>query len=157
MRYPRRIRLAPEAYADPSNVFHIVVRTHPQVGVLPAPVRTAIWRTIDEQRSGDRVLLHAACLMPDHLHLLLQRGSIDVIAFMDRWKSWSTRVAWSAGHRGTIWQPSFWDRAIRGLAEFDQVLEYIIRNPLSAGLVGADEQWPHLFVAVSHDAESRGG
>jgi REP element-mobilizing transposase RayT len=118
MRFPKRIRLDPAAYADADNVFHIVIRTHPEVGALPIAIRETIWESVLEQRLGQRIVLLAACLMPDHLHLLLKPGTVNVVSFLNRWKSWSTRLAWNAGHSGVLWQPSAWDRAIRSETEF---------------------------------------
>ncbi len=147
MHFPKSIRLQPEAYANPDNVFHIVVRTHPEVGMLCDAVRDAVWAAVVEQAKGERVVLIAACLMPDHLHLLLRPGRLDIVTFLDRWKSWTTRLAWGAGHRGPLWQPSFWDRSIRQ-DDFDGVLQYILLNPVEAGLVKAWDEWCHSWTAV---------
>ncbi len=48
--------------------------------------------------------------------------------------------------RGAIWQPSFYDRAVRDEADFGATAEYIVRNPLTAGLVEDERDWPHTWV-----------
>jgi len=145
VRFPKPIRLAPEAYANPDNVFHLVLRTHPEVGDLPLRVRETVWESVLEQRDGNRIVLVAACLMRDHLHLVARPGPLSIIQFLDRWKSWSTRLAWSAGHQGPLWQPSAWDRALRNEQEFAAAVEYVLRNPVAAGLVELTEEWPHAW------------
>ena len=139
---PKRIRLPAEAYANPDAAFHVVIRAHPEVGAFSTVVAEAVWASVLEQASAGRVELFAACLMPDHLHLLLRSKEIDVVAFMNLWKSWSTRVAWGVGHHGPVWQPSFYDRGLKSQAAFDAAIAYIVMNPVAAGLVRDAEDWP---------------
>ena len=80
--------------------------------------------------------------MPDHLHLLLGPRDQDVLLFVNAWKSWTTRLAWKHGMRGALWQPGMWDRTIRSPEDFDEVVDYIVRNPVAAGLVEQIEDWP---------------
>ena len=82
-----------------------------------------------------------------HLHLLLKPGTVNVVSFLNRWKSWSTRLAWNAGHSGVLWQPSAWHRAIRSETKFLAVLAYISNNPVAAGLADDVEKWPHMWFA----------
>lgn len=100
-----------------------------------------------EQREGARVALFAACLMPDHLHLLIAPRSRDILAFIRDWKSWTSKLARDAGHFGPLWQPGMWDRAMRGRADFEQAVLYIVRNPAATGLVQDPDDWPHTWVS----------
>jgi len=84
--------------------------------------------------------------MPDHLHLLVAPAARDIMSFVDSFKSWTTRQAWSAGVEGMIWQPSMWDRTVRDDRDFDEVADYVARNPVTAGLVEAEAEWPHTWV-----------
>lgn len=145
MRYGRPIRLSPEAYANPDNIFHVVIRTHAQVGVLPLLVRNAIWDSLLAELPHGWVTMHAAVLMPDHAHLVLAPANLDIVAWVARWKSLSTRRSWTAGHRGTVWQRRFYDRALRGEEEFEVAMAYVLRNPADAGLVEEAAEWPHRF------------
>lgn len=109
MRFPKKIRLPRDAYANPDYCFHITMRTHPEVGALPRNIRDVIWAALLEQRSATRIELLAACLMTDHLHFLAGPRDEDIVGFCNAWKSWTTRLAWGAGHRGPLWQPSMYD------------------------------------------------
>jgi REP element-mobilizing transposase RayT len=84
--------------------------------------------------------------MPDHLHLLVVPGSRDIIAFVDGFKTWTTRQAWAAGTDGAIWQPGMWDRTVRGEDDFEAVADYIVRNPVNAGLCESENDWPYTWV-----------
>jgi REP element-mobilizing transposase RayT len=145
--YPRRIRLANEAYADTESLFHVTIHTHPEVGALRGVVRSAIWGVVMEQATAARVQLVAACLMPDHLHMLVRPGDQDLLRFLNVFKSWATRRSWAAGHRGPLWQPGMWDRTVRGGDDFAVTLRYVVENPVRAGLVEDAELWPHTWVA----------
>jgi len=41
-----------------------------------------------------------------------------------------------------IWHREYWDRAIRNDRHFQQAKEYIRLNPVKAGLVSSEEDWP---------------
>ncbi len=146
VRYPRRIRLDREVYEDLGLVFHLTLRAHPKLARWPATVGEAIWASVLEQLESDRVELFAACLMPDHLHLLVRRGRLDAIAFVDEWKSWTTRLSWSVGNRNALWQPGMWDRTMRDEDDLLATASYIARNPVDAGLVEDEREWPWTWV-----------
>ena len=50
----------------------------------------------------------------------------------------------NAGRResGLLWQPRFFDRALRSVKEYYEKVEYIHLNPVRAGLVRRAEDWP---------------
>jgi len=84
---------------------------------------------------GVRFTLHAWCVMPNHVHVLVyvERGQ-DLPKIVQGWKNVSA-------HRigcGPIWQREYYDRIVRGEREFEEVLRYIRENPSKAGL----KDWP---------------
>jgi REP element-mobilizing transposase RayT len=85
---------------------------------------------------GQRYRLHAWCVMPNHVHVLfrLERGA-DLDRVLHSWKSYTA-------HRiglGVIWQREYFDRLIRGPEDFRETRNYILRNPMKAGL--RDWKW----------------
>ena len=140
--FPHRIRRPLDHYANSELRFHITINAHPEIARWPDNVGNSIWRIVQEQRGAGRVELFAACLMPDHLHLLLRPDGMDVIRFVNVWKSWTTTAAWKLGHRGPLWQPGMWDRTIRDPADFDSTVDYIVHNPRAVGLVEEAREWP---------------
>jgi hypothetical protein len=42
---------------------------------------------------------------------------------------------------GELWQPRFFDRALRSVKEYNEKVEYIHLNPVRAGLVSRPEDW----------------
>ena len=47
------------------------------------------------------------------------------------------------GRRGPLWQPGFYDHALRGEEDRLAVARYIVANPLRAGLVRRLGDYPH--------------
>jgi REP element-mobilizing transposase RayT len=45
------------------------------------------------------------------------------------------------GAGGELWQPRFFDRALRTVGEYNEKVEYIHLNPVRAGLVSRPEDW----------------
>jgi len=87
----------------------------------------------------------AFVVMPDHLHWMLQlttESSIDGV--VRRMKSISShRINIFLNRSGSIWQAGFHDHALRRDEDLRQVAEYVIQNPLRAGLVKHIGEYPH--------------
>ena len=49
--------------------------------------------------------------------------------------------ATTRGAEGGLWQPRFFDRALRSVKEYNERVEYIHLNPVRAGLVSRPEDW----------------
>ena len=144
--HPKNLRLPLETYANPELRFHIVIHAFPHITAFPPPVADVLWELVLQQRTRSDVELLAACLMPDHLHWVLGPGRRNVATFLDAWKSFSTRRTWSAGHTGVLWQPRWYDRAIGGQAELNDVINYVVWNPVTANLCEAPGDWPYTWV-----------
>jgi REP element-mobilizing transposase RayT len=84
---------------------------------------------------GSRYALHAWCVMPNHVHVLVHipRGE-ELPKIVHSWKSFT---AHRIGH-GEIWQREYFDRVIRSPQEFSDTRAYIRNNPAKAGL----REWP---------------
>jgi REP element-mobilizing transposase RayT len=143
MHFPRAHRRNSEHYAQIDECFHLTLTAHAKFGTWPDPIREMVWQSVMEQRNDDRVELFAACLMPNHLHLLVSPRRVDVIRFAKQWKSWTTRKSWELGNEGALWQRRFWDRTIRDDKDFGNAADYILRNPVTAGLVEDERAWRH--------------
>ncbi len=85
----------------------------------------------------------AACLMPDHLHWLVMAENEPFSALVGRFKSVSTRIAWRYGHDGKLWQRSYFDHVVRRSESCRRVAQYIVENPVRAGLVADWCEYPH--------------
>ncbi len=81
--------------------------------------------------------------MPDHIHVLVSPLEKSIPKWVNGFKAHVTRTLGTSD----LWQPSYFDRALRNDAEFDDVLRYIVANPGAAGLDDDAGEWPWVFVA----------
>ena len=87
--------------------------------------------------------VHAYCLMPDHVHLLVEglEPRCDLVQFIKilKQKSGFTHVQ----KTGTpLWQRFFYDHVLRADDPVDGVALYIWLNPVRAGLCAAPQDYP---------------
>ncbi len=92
---------------------------------------------------GQRYNLHAWCIMPNHVHVLIQTlegWTLDGI--LHTWKSYSAQEANKILKRkGTFWFREYFDRFIRNEEHYHNVVFYIEQNPVNAGLIDRAEAW----------------
>jgi putative DNA methylase len=92
---------------------------------------------------AQRYRLHAWCVMPNHVHVLvtpLSNWSLSQITHA--WKSFTAKKANAAlGKMGAFWAPEYYDRAIRDEAHYAIAVDYIITNPVKAQLCERPDQW----------------
>ena len=102
---------------------------------------------------GIRFQLHAAVIMPDHVHLLLtplrdEKGwpySLPIILKLLKGASART-VNRLSGSTGPVWQEESFDHCLRSQESFAEKLEYLRQNPVRRGLVKKPEDYKWLWV-----------
>ncbi len=103
--------------------------------------------------NGKRYDLHAAVVMPDHVHLLLtplrdEKGwpySLPVI--LKHLKGTSARTVNKLdGSSGPVWQEESFDHVLRSQESFEEKLEYLRQNPVRRGLAQTPEGYKWLWV-----------
>lgn len=89
--------------------------------------------------------ISAYVLMPDHLHaaLSLTNQSNSLSDVLGHFKSYTTRLAWKYGVKGSLWQRNFYDHIVRRDEDLIAICEYILANPVRKGLVAEISQWPY--------------
>lgn len=111
---------------------------------------------------GDRYRLLAWCIMPNHVHVLLEPHR-SLARIVQSWKSYTGR--WALAHNaelglgipgGALWMRDYWDRHIRDERHFLAVVGYIHRNPVQAGLAATPEVWPWSSAAFGAADAERG-
>lgn len=98
--------------------------------------------------------------MPNHVHLRIgQQGIPDppprrdgkaytalnlAIRLLKSKSSALCNRLW--GQRGPFWQHESYEHVVRNEKEFQRILEYIVNNPVQAGLVDDWQAWPYLYI-----------
>jgi putative transposase len=106
--------------------------------------------------NGKRYELHAAVVMPDHVHLLLTPMRDDkgwpyaLPQILKLLKGTSARAINKVLHSsGPIWQEESFDHVLRSQESFEQKREYVRQNPVRRGLVKKPEDYPWLWLEPS--------
>jgi REP element-mobilizing transposase RayT len=99
----------------------------------------------------NRYILHTACVMPDHVHLLLRTvqqpdghypQGFEIVHSIKSFTA--NRLNEARDRSGAVWQREYFDRLIRTAAEGEEANRYIQQNPVRAGLV--EKAMDYLFV-----------
>ncbi len=78
--------------------------------------------------------IDALAIMPNHVHILLkQKEELSKIMKFIKAKS-AIELNKSLNISGKFWHESYFDKLIRGQKHYDLVYEYIMNNPIKAGL-----------------------
>ena len=85
--------------------------------------------------------MHAWCIMPDHMHLLITTKKATVTDFLRDFKSKVSLLISPDNPRGIWERGGGHDRTIYSCAEFREKLRYTHLNPIRAGLVQQDRDW----------------
>ena len=103
--------------------------------------------------NGKKFTLHAAVIMPDHVHLLLtpfcdETGwPYGLPAILKLIKGISARnVNKLQGTAGPIWQEESFDHVLRSQESLKEKQEYIRQNPVRRGLVQKPEDYRWLWL-----------
>ena len=98
--------------------------------------------------------LHEYVVMSNHVHLLIRPRS-DMRNVMQLLKGSTAHFANKILRRaGSFWQQEYYDHFCRTPAEFENVREYIARNPVKAGLVTKPEEWLWSSAHRRHKSKS---
>lgn len=125
--------------------------------ILPPEARTitlevCIWG------DGKRFNLHGAVVMPDHVHMVLTplddgKAVYCVAEIMQGIKSSSVhQINKLLARHGQFWQRESFDRVLRHKESIAVKVEYMIQNPVRAGLARTTTEYPWLWV---REGESR--
>ncbi|MEG0185265.1 MAG: transposase [Stenotrophomonas sp.] len=89
-------------------------------------------------------------VMPDPVHWMLELKLTDLADVARRFKS-SSALAFNRlmGRRGALWQPGYFDHAVRAEDSLARQALYILGNPVRAGLAGQIGGYPHAWSAWS--------
>ncbi|RME89457.1 MAG: hypothetical protein D6766_14700, partial [Verrucomicrobia bacterium] len=93
---------------------------------------------------GQRYRLLAWCVMPNHVHVLIEtRQGWPLADVVHSWKSFTASEANKLlGRSGPFWFREYHDRYIRNAEHYAQTVRYIEANPVKAGLVKLASEWP---------------
>ncbi|MBN1398673.1 MAG: transposase [Bacteroidetes bacterium] len=127
-------------------VFFITVCTYKKRNILDNQDAVEIlineWKTAKERHdwhTGQYVI------MPDHVHFFCSAGTEakELFVFMKFWKEWTSKgIKKKCNIQRNIWQKEFFDHLLRSEESYAQKCDYVLNNPVRAGLVKDAKEWP---------------
>jgi REP element-mobilizing transposase RayT len=156
-------RLTDFDYSNPEVVYFVTACAASGTPFVNCALASIVIDELQWLRSQRGICLYAYCLMPDHLHILLQlpgrtsnspdddvagatvlrRGPPQTLgSVMATLKGYTTHESWKAGYEGKLWQTNFYDHILRGYESGIRVAEYILESPVRAGLVRQPDDYP---------------
>ncbi|MFO7447740.1 MAG: transposase [Ignavibacteriaceae bacterium] len=110
-----------------------------------AKINQDILHTYDDKE----YFLICYCIMPNHIHLVfnLLKNNSGISKIMQLIKGNSAIKSNSILNKnGTFWQDESFDRLVRDEKELYNIIEYVINNPVKAGLVENWQDWKYTYL-----------
>ena len=95
-----------------------------------------------------RYRLWAYCIMPNHVHVLLthQDTKWPLYKILQSHKSYTAKICNRLLERsGPFWEKEYYDHIVRNPSAFSNILNYILQNPVKAGLTRNWKEWPYTW------------
>lgn len=111
---------------------------HPEIG-------KAILDSVRHRNENGIWFCHLAVLMPDHVHLLLSFQDVSRFSLtVGDWKRWLAK------QYGILWQENFFEHRLRKEEGLKDKAEYMLQNPVRAGLVTDPKEWPYVWMPKAY-------
>lgn len=127
-----------------SNIYHAMLRgINRQVICEEDADRRVFMMALKEYKDVSGFKLHAFCLMPNHVHLLIEPAGEPLELIFKRlgvkYVGWFNRKYDRAGH---LFQDRFRSENVEDNLYFMTVLRYILQNPMKAGMESQPGSYP---------------
>jgi putative transposase len=139
----KNIRLPLENYRGKGSYFVTLCFHHRRrLGTNPRIARWLI-KHLGEHASACRFLIHAYCIMPDHIHFLVEGATAesDLTQFVIAFKQ-GTAFQFTGRTEFSLWQFKYYDHILRRAEGAERVAWYIWMNPVRKGLCRMPQDFP---------------
>jgi putative transposase len=148
MKIPSRKQIphAIPLWVDPSKACYFITICCARRGINQLAherIASDLFETIKHRNTRGVWYVRLALAMPDHVHLIVWFPDTDkpVQAIVSKWKEWTAKTLRIG------WQRDFFEHRLRKEESLRQKADYILANPVRAGLVERTEDWPYVFIA----------
>ena len=143
-------RILPHLQRD--NKHHFITFCTRNRWILPDAARDIVFAS-SLHDEGDRYLLDALVIMPDHAHLIFtplinmaERRVWILPEIMDAIKGASAHlINKKLGRRGRVWQEESFDHVLRSSEHLRDKIHYVLENPVRRGIVERWQDYPWLW------------
>jgi putative transposase len=143
------MRLEGFDYRDTRATFFVTTCTFHRLPAFETPeLAEVVVQNIEWARLHHGARVYAYCVMPDHVHLVLQLvdPTYSLGQVVGAIKRASGKRFHQMGYRGELWQERFYDRILRESETGLVVVNYVFENPVRAGLVSHPDEYPYCGI-----------
>jgi REP-associated tyrosine transposase len=142
--YRKTARLSSQNYLGRQACFLTVCCDHRLPYLNAPPTARLVLDRLLESAASCSFLLHAFCLMPDHLHILAEgvHDCCDLLEFIRLFKQ-RTAFQFRKSHRRSLWEMSYHDHILQRSESIEDVASYIWWNPVRKKLCAHPHEFPY--------------
>jgi REP element-mobilizing transposase RayT len=126
--------------------------------VLPEPARSLVLQSCLHDHET-KLFVYCVAVMPDHAHMIFvplvdeqKREIVSLATITQAIKSASAHnINRLLGRKGTVWQEESFDHVLRCSEALNHKIEYVLNNPVRAGLVTDSKKYQWLWQAPDRD------
>ena len=125
-------------------VYFVTFCTHRRKAILASNRTHSAFVQFAERAVDFNIAVGRYVIMPDHAHLFVcGHIEFELGLWIGALKQSIRRANdWSkSGHR--VWQEGFFDHVLRNDESMGEKWNYVVQNPVRAGLVKNSEEWPY--------------
>ena len=125
--------------------YHVVARANRQEFILNSDkMKEMMLDTIKLAKKKYQFKLKNFCIMSNHIHLLIRPGSEENLSRIMQWilSVFAVRYNKTYGHHGHVWYDRFKSTVIESFQQFLHAFQYIMENPVRAGIVRKSIDYP---------------
>ena len=137
------LRLKHFDYSTPRAYFIIICVKNGEAVFSDKKLAEKIIEYLRKNKDKNNYKVYTYCLMPDHLHLLLNPAdsNIPVSKFLQTLKS-QTGFRYKKEHGIPLWQRGFYNHVVRKNEDLVKIAQYVLNNPIRKGLTQKAEEYP---------------
>jgi len=124
--------------------YHVTSRTNDKIRIFENKVgRKIMLMTLQDAKEKFRFRLANFCVMPTHIHLLIEPGEGVSLSKIMQWIKTISAKRWNKIHCSIdhVWGDRYFARAVRTHQEFEFINNYIDENPVKAQLAAFPSDW----------------
>ena len=126
------------------SYYHVTSRTNNKIKVFETRLgRKLMLISLQEAKDKFNFRLTNFCVMPTHIHLLIQPQKGTNLSEIMHSLKFSSAKRWNIinGSKDHLWGQRYFSRIINDQEDYDAVMDYIDQNPVKEGLAATPVEW----------------
>jgi len=127
-----------------NTFYHVTSRTNDKIRIFENRLgRKIMLMVLQEAKDKFRFRLANFCVMPTHIHLLIEPGEGTNLSMIMQWIKTRSAARWNKIHGSTdhVWGNRYYSRKVKDELDYFFIMSYIDNNPIEAGLAETPADW----------------